>query len=70
MSGIRPRAYFEAIGWLLLIKKIGNLSDKFIGYSYFFLRIPYYLMLSVFKKNNKERYYGFCEGTLEFFKKY
>jgi GT2 family glycosyltransferase len=70
VSGIRPRAYFEAIGWLLLIKKIGSLSDKFIGYSYFLLRIPYYLMLSFFKKNNKERYYGFCEGTLKFFKKY
>ena len=33
-----------------LIKKIGSLSDKLIGYPYFLLRIPYFLILLILRK--------------------
>jgi len=40
---------------ILSIKKEGNLLDKLIGYSYFILRIPYYLILLALKKREKDR---------------
>ena len=67
VSGWLSRSYYEAKGFLLLIKKRGDFLDKLIGYSYFILRIPYFLVLLLLKKREKERVYGFCLGCLDFF---
>ena len=67
ISGWFIRSYNETIGFLLLIKKIGSLSDKLIGYSYFLLRIPYFLILLILRKREKDRVFGFCLGCYDFF---
>ena len=67
VSGWLSRSYYEAKGFLILIKKRGSFLDKLIGYSYFLLRIPYFLILLLLKKREKERVYGFCLGCIDFF---
>ena len=67
VSGWLSRSYYEAKGFLILIKKEGDLLDKLIGYSYFILRIPYYLILLALKKREKDRVYGYCLGCYDFF---
>ncbi len=69
ISGWFKRSYNETMGFLLLIKKIGTFWDKLIGYSYFILRIPFFLILLIFKKREKDRVLGFCLGCIHFFKK-
>ena len=69
ISGWFKRSYNETIGFLLLIKKIGSFWDKLIGYPYFVLRMPYFLILLFLKKREKERVFGFCLGCIDFFKK-
>ena len=72
VSGWYKRSYDETIGFLLLIKKIGSKLDKIIGYTYFIMRIPFFLFLLITKKRNKDRVFGFCLGCFDFFikKKY
>ena len=67
VSGWLSRSYYEAKGFLILIKKEGDFLDKLIGYSYFILRIPYYLILLGLKKREKDRIYGYCLGCYDFF---
>ena len=67
ISGWLSRSYYETKGFLLLIKKTGNLWDKLIGYSYFLLRIPYFFILLIFKKREKDRVIGFALGCFDFF---
>jgi len=67
ISGWLSRSYYETKGFLLLIKKTGNLWDKIIGYSYFLLRIPYFFILLIFKKREKDRVFGFSLGCIDFF---
>ena len=67
VSGWYKRSYDETVGFLLLIKKIGSKLDKIIGYSYFILRIPYFLLLLIIKKREKDRVFGFCLGCFDFF---
>ena len=67
ISGWFIRSYNETVGFLLLIKKIGSLSDKLIGYPYFLLRIPYFLILLILRKKEKDRVFGFCLGCYDFF---
>jgi hypothetical protein len=67
VSGWLSRSYYEAKGFLILIKKRGSFFDKLIGYSYFLLRIPYFLILLLLRKREKERVYGFCLGCIDFF---
>ena len=69
ISGWLSRSYYETKGFLLLIKKTGNLWDKIIGYSYFLLRIPYFFILLIFKKREKDRVLGFSLGCIDFFLK-
>ena len=69
ISGWLSRSYYETKGFLLLIKKTGNLWDKLIGYSYFLLRIPYFFILLIFKKREKDRVIGFSLGCFDFFLK-
>jgi len=69
ISGSFKRSYNETVGFLLLIKKIGSFSDKLIGYPYFILRIPYFIILLLLRKREKDRVYGFCLGCIDFFKK-
>ena len=64
--------YFSGIleillGFLLLIKKTGNWADKLIGYPYFIFRIPYFLILMIFKLRDKDRVIGFYLGCFDFF---
>ena len=72
VSGWYKRSYDETIGFLLLIKKIGSKLDKIIGYTYFIMRIPFFLFLLITKKRNKDLVFGFCLGCFDFFiiKKY
>ena len=67
VSGWLSRSYYEAKGFLILIKKKGDLLDKIIGYSYFILRVPYYLILLILKKREKDRVLGYCLGCYDFF---
>ena len=67
ISGWLSRSYYETKGFLLLIKKTGHLWDKIIGYSYFILRIPYFFILLIFKKREKDRVLGFSLGCIDFF---
>ena len=67
ISGWLSRSYYEAKGFLILIKKSGDFLDKIIGYPYFLLRIPYFLILLILKKREKDRVIGFCLGCYDFF---
>ena len=67
VSGWYYRSYNETKGFLLLIKKTGTISDKFFGYAYHILRIPYFFLLLIFKKKPKEKVYGFAKGCYDFF---
>ena len=69
VSGKFRRSYTDAFGFLLLIKKIGTLSDKFFGYFYFLLRIPFFLLLLILRKREKENVYGYLAGCRDFFLK-
>lgn len=69
VSGWLSRSYYEAKGFLILIKKRGDFFDKVIGYSYFLMRIPYYLFLLFLGKREKDRVFGYCLGCYDFFKK-
>ncbi len=66
VSGIKSRVYFETLGWLFLIKKLGNFIDKFLGYSFFILRSALHL-LRIFYKQDKDRHVGFVLGVKDFF---
>ena len=71
ISGKFRRSYTDALGFLLLIKKIGNLMDKLFGYSFFILRIPLYYILKVFFKRDKDLVNGHIKACKDFFfKKY
>ena len=67
VSGWRYRSFNETKGFLLLIKKIGSPSDKLVGYLYHLLRIPYFFILLIFKKRNKDKVIGFTLGCFNFF---
>ena len=67
VSGWYYRSYNETKGFLLLIKKTGTLSDKIIGYLYHVLRIPYFFILLILNKRDKEKVIGFSQGCLDFF---
>ena len=67
ISGWLSRSYYETKGFLLLIKKTGNWADKLIGYPYFIFRIPYFLILMIFKLRDKDRVIGFYLGCFDFF---
>ena len=54
--------------FLILIKKEGDLLDKLIGYSYFILRIPYYLILLALKKEKKIEFMVTVLAVMIFFK--
>ena len=69
VSGIKSRVYFETVGWLLLIKKICNKSDKLQGYIFFILRAIHKLIKVIFKKD-KDANIGYLLGIKDFFLKY
>lgn len=72
VSGMESRAYFETIGWLLIVKKICNFIDRFICYIYFSLRFVFHLYNYLISKKDHQRRIGFIRGFLDFFiyKKY
>ena len=67
VSGWLSRSYYECKGFLILIKKHGNFFDKLIGYLYFILRIPYFIILLILNKREKSKVYGYCLGCIDFF---
>ena len=67
VSGWLSRSYYEAKGFLILIKKNGNFFDKLIGYPFFLLRIPYFFILLILGKREKDRVLGFSLGCIDFF---
>ena len=67
ISGKFQRSYTDAIGFLLLIKKIGSFMDKLFGYSYFIIRIPIYYILKIFFNRNKNQVQGYIQGCKDFF---
>lgn len=69
ISGIKPRIYFETLGWLLIIKKLCLTFDKLHGYIYFILRGFYKIFNFPFAKD-KNAQIGFLLGIRDFFLKY
>ena len=67
--GVSIRGYDICIYPLKKINCYRNLWDKIIGYSYFLLRIPYFFILLIFKKREKDRVLGFSLGCIDFFLK-
>jgi len=65
VSGIKSRIYYETLGWLVLIKKLSNHTDKFLGYSFFILRSTIHLFRLLYKKD-KDRHIGFILGVKDF----
>lgn len=65
ISGIKKRTYMEHKSFLILIKKIGSFSDKLIGYSYGFLRLFFYLLLS-FKSEFRLRLFSSSNAFFDF----
>ncbi len=59
------RTYQSTIGFLTLIKKIGNFYDKLFGYSYFIIRGFFYL----FMEKDKSKKGGYKKAMLKFFLK-
>ena len=68
VSGIKARMYFETLSWLVLIKKLGNFIDKFLGYSFFLLRSALHLLRIIYRKE-KDPHIGFVLGVKDFFLK-
>jgi GT2 family glycosyltransferase len=67
-SGIKSRIYFETIGWLFLIKKLSNLTDRILGYLFFILRSSLHLSRIIYRKD-KDPHIGFVLGVKDFFLK-
>jgi len=62
ISGVKNRTFQSTYGFLKLIEKIGNKSDKLIGYLYFILRLLYYKFIK-----QKEYYAGYSFALKKFF---
>ena len=72
VSGMEARAYFETVGWLLTVKKICNIFDRFVCYIYFSIRFIYHIVYYISFNKDLPRRIGFVRGYLDFFifKKY
>jgi GT2 family glycosyltransferase len=68
VSGARKRSFNECLGFLLLIKKIGTINDKIIGYCYFIFRF-FFLVITSNNKKKQQRTLGYLEALLFFFTK-
>jgi GT2 family glycosyltransferase len=68
ISGIRIRTLNECFGFLMLIKKIGKLSDKLIGYTFFIFK-SFYLIITANNKERQLRTLGYLQGLYNFFLK-
>jgi GT2 family glycosyltransferase len=68
VSGIRIRTLNECFGFLMLIKKIGTLSDKLVGYTFSILK-SFYLILTASNKEKQLRTLGYLQGLYYFFLK-
>ena len=68
ISGIRIRTLNECFGFLMLIKKIGKLSDKLIGYTFFIFK-SFYLISTANNKERQLRTLGYLQGLYNFFLK-
>ena len=69
ISGIKARYYFETIGWLLIIKRMCNTKDQFLGQLYFIIRGISHFIRLLYKKD-KNPHIGFLLGLKDYFLKY
>ena len=63
IAGLKKRTYQSTYGFLILIKRIGSISDKVIGYSYFIVRLVIYKLL--FKSSDYTS--GYFRALKDFF---
>ena len=66
VSGIRIRTLNECFGFLMLIKKIGTLSDKIVGYTFSILK-SFYLIIRSHNKKRQLITLGYLQGLYYFF---
>jgi GT2 family glycosyltransferase len=66
VSGTRIRTFNECLGFLMLIKKIGTLSDKLVGYTFFILK-SFYLIIRSYNKERQLIMLGYLQGLYYFF---
>jgi hypothetical protein len=66
VSGTRIRTLNECFGFLMLIKKIGTLSDKLVGYTFFILK-SFYLIIRSYNKERQLITLGYLQGIYYFF---
>ena len=69
VSGLQARNYFEAIGWLLIIKKMCTRKDQIIGQIYFIIRSFSHFLRILYVKDKKP-HIGFILGVKDYFLKY
>jgi len=66
VSGTRIRTLNECFGFLMLIKKIGTLSDKLVGYTFSILK-SFYLIIRSYNKERQLITLGYLQGLYYFF---
>lgn len=66
VSGTRIRTLNECLGFLILIKKIGTLSDKLVGYTFSILK-SFYLIIRSYNKERQLITLGYLQGLYYFF---
>jgi len=66
ISGTRIRTLNECFGFLMLIKKIGTLSDKLVGYTFSILK-SFYLIIRSYNKERQLITLGYLQGLYYFF---
>jgi GT2 family glycosyltransferase len=66
VSGTRIRTLNECLGFLMLIKKIGTLSDKLVGYTFSILK-SFYLIIRSYNKERQLITLGYLQGLYYFF---
>ena len=69
ISGVKSRIYHETIGWLLIIKKMCNTKDQFLGQLYLIIKGISHFINLLYKKD-KNPHIGFLLGLKDYFLKY
>jgi GT2 family glycosyltransferase len=69
ISGVKSRIYHETIGWLLIIKKMCNTKDQFLGQLYLIIKGISHFIKLLYKKD-KNPHIGFLLGLKDYFLKY
>ena len=66
ITGRKKRRYYEMKSSLLLLKLVGSLKERLIGYNFFILRMLYYLVSSIILKNNFSQFFISLKAIKDF----